>query len=214
MFLLAVSIVPAFAQNIHIDETEQKIREEIISCEQKIASDDSLTEAVKTVKKRNCTTDIRNKYAQDPLSFEHQNELKIKIQDLQRCNDWYSQYQYLDESKFKIQKNEQLADSCIILYNDSLWKYDGADREEILYEKLAEIKSAVPVKSQSSDEFIKVAQKDFDRIQYLEMKIIELEKEIEKKDMLILEQMNVILDLVNNMKNIVYDSLKSIQLFI
>lgn len=104
MILLVMSVAPAYSQNISSDETEKMIREEILSCEKKIASDDSMIKAVKTVKKRSCTTDIRNKYVQNPISFEVQNEIKIKLQNLQKCQDWYLQYQYLDESKFKVQK--------------------------------------------------------------------------------------------------------------
>lgn len=210
MILLVVSVAPAYSQNISSDETEKMIREEILSCEKKIASDDSMTKAVKTVKKRSYTTDIHNKYAQNPVSFEVQNEIKIKLQNLQKCQDWYLQYQYLDESKFKVQKNEQLADSCIVLYNDELWNYDGQDREQVLSEKLEEIRITIPVKAQSVDEFIKVAQPDYDRIKNLEKRIVQLEQEIENKDLLIREQMNVILDLFSSMKNILYDGIKSV----
>lgn len=208
-----MSVASGYSQNISSDETEKIIREEILFCEKKIASDDSMTEAVKTVKKRSCTTDIRNKYAQNPVSFEVQNEIKIKLQNLQKCQDWYSQYQYLDESKFKVQKNEQLADSCIVLYNDELWDYDGQDREHILSEKLEEIRITIPLKAQSVDEFIKVAQPDYDRVKSLEKKIAQLEQEIENKDLLIREQMNVILDLFSSMKNILYDGIKSVYAF-
>lgn len=208
-----MSVASVYSQNISSDETEKIIREEILFCEKKIASDDSMTEAVKTVKKRSCTTDIRNKYAQNPVSFEVQNEIKIKLQNLQKCQDWYSQYQYLDESKFKVQKNEQLADSCIVLYNDELWDYDGQDREHILSEKLEEIRITIPLKAQSVDEFIKVAQPDYDRVKSLEKKIAQLEQEIENKDLLIREQMNVILDLFSSMKNILYDGIKSVYAF-
>ncbi|MHA7647981.1 hypothetical protein [Nitrosopumilus sp. S4] len=210
MVLLVVSLTPVYGQNIHFDETEEKIRAEILECEKNITSDDSMTEAVKTVKKRACTTDIRNKYAENPVTYAVQNEIKIKLQNLQKCQDWYSQYQYLDESKFKIQKNEQLADSCIVLYNDSLWKYDGKDREQILSDKLESIRVTIPVKAKSVDEFIKVAQADYDRVQKLEQKITQLEKELENKDLLIREQMNVILDLFSSMKNILFDGFKSV----
>lgn len=48
MILLVVSVAPAYSQNISSDETEKMIREEILSCEKKITSDDSMTKAVKT----------------------------------------------------------------------------------------------------------------------------------------------------------------------
>jgi hypothetical protein len=135
MFLFAVSTIPAYAQNVHFDEDEEKIRAEINDCEDKIMSDDSLTEASKTVQKRECSSEIRKKYAETALTHEHQNEMKIKLQNLQKCEDWYSQYQFLDEVNFKIQKNAQMVQSCIALYDDTLWKYSGDDREIILSDR-------------------------------------------------------------------------------
>lgn len=96
------------------------------------------------------------------------------------------------------------------MYNDELWDYDGQDREQILSEKLEEIRVTIPVKVQNVDDFIKVAQPDYDRIKNLEKRIAQLEQEIENKDLLIREQMNVVLDLFSSMKNILYDGIKSV----
>ena len=82
MFLFAVSIMPAVAQNVHLDKGELKIRAEINECEDKITEDDSLTDASKTVERRECSSEIRKKYAETALTFEHQDEIKIKIQNL------------------------------------------------------------------------------------------------------------------------------------
>ena len=46
MFLFTVSIIPAFAQNTHLDEEDE------------ISNDVSLTVASKTVQKRNCSSEI------------------------------------------------------------------------------------------------------------------------------------------------------------
>ncbi len=82
MFLFTVSIIPAFAQNTHLDENDEKIRAEIIECEDKISKDDSLTVASKTVQKRNCSSEIRKIYAITVLTHEDQDEMKIKLQNL------------------------------------------------------------------------------------------------------------------------------------
>ena len=95
MFLFAVSIMPAFAQNVHLDEAELKIRAEINECEDKITEDDSLTDASKTVQKRECTSEIRKKYAETALTFELQDQMKIRLQNFQKCEDWHSQYKFL-----------------------------------------------------------------------------------------------------------------------
>ena len=137
IFLFTISIIPVYAQNIHIDEGEEKIRAEINECEDKISEDDSLTDASKTVQKRECSSEIRKKYAETALTFEQQDEMKIRLQNLQKCEDWHSQYTFLDEAKFKIQKNAQMVQSCITLYNDPLWTYAGEDRAQILSDKLA-----------------------------------------------------------------------------
>ena len=61
-FAILGLVIPAFAQNVSLDETDIKIREEIAACEKEIHKDDSLSVAEKTVAKRNCTTKIQNKY--------------------------------------------------------------------------------------------------------------------------------------------------------
>lgn len=197
-----------------MDDEELKIRVEISECEEKIAADDELTAAEKTVNQRKCSSEIRNKYVDTTLTAKAQNDMKIKLQDLQRCNDWHSSYKFLDEESFRLQKNAQMATSCIALYNDQLWKYDGEDREQVIAEKLSQIKSEIPVKTNVSDEFLKSAQIDLDRIQNLEKKIAELEGELKNKDMIIREQMNVIINLANTLKNTFFDGIKSVYPFV
>ncbi len=58
VFLFTVSVIPANAQNTHLDEEDEKIRAKIIECEDKVSKDDSLTVASKTVQKRNCSSEI------------------------------------------------------------------------------------------------------------------------------------------------------------
>lgn len=213
MFLLVISTAPVYAQNTNMDEKELQIRAEILECEEKIAADEQLSAAEKTVNQRKCSAEIRTKYADTPMTAKTQNDVKIKLQDLQRCDDWHSSYKFLDEATFRLQKNAQIVTSCIALYNDQLWKYDGEDRQEILAEKLAQIKSATPVKTNLSDEFLKDPQIDFDRIQNLEKKIAELENEIKNKNMIIQEQVSVIVNLANTLKNAVFDGITSLYSF-
>ena len=214
MFLFAVSIIPVYAQNIHLDEGEEKIRAEINECEDKISEDDSLTDASKTVQKRECSSEIRKKYAETALTFKHQDEIKIKLQNLQKCDDWHSQYKFLDEDNFKIQKNAQMVQSCIELYNDPLWTYVGEDRAEMLSEKLETILVETPAKTNTSDEFLKNSQYEVDRIYSLEKRITALEDELDNKNMIIREQMNVIVNLANSLKNAIFDGMQFVYPFV
>ena len=214
MFLFAVSIIPVYAQNIHLDEGEEKIRAEINECEDKISEDDSLTDASKTVQKRECSSEIRKKYAEIALTFEQQDEMKIKLQNLQKCEDWHSQYKFLDEANFKIQKNAQMIQSCITLYNDPLWTYVGENRAEILSEKLETILVETPVKTNTSNEFLKNSQYEVDRIYSLEKRITALEDELDNKDLIIREQMNVIVNLANSLRNAIFDGISSVYPFV
>ena len=214
MFLFTVSIVPAFAQSTHLDEEDETIRAKIIECEDKISKDDSLTVATKTVQKRNCVSEIRKLYAETALTHEEQDEMKIKLQNLQKCEDWHSQYTYLDEDNFKIQKNAQMAQSCITLYNDPLWTYDGDDRKQILLDRLDSILVDVPIKNNPSDEFTNNLSYDVDRIYSLEKRIAALEDELDNKDMIIREQMNVIINLANSLKNAIFNGLQISNLFV
>jgi len=214
IFLFTISIIPVYAQNIHIDEGEEKIRAEINECEDKISEDDSLTDASKTVQKRECSSEIKKKYAEIALTFEQQDEMKIKLQNLQKCEDWHSQYTFLDEAKFKIQKNAQMMQSCITLYNDPLWTYVGENRAEILSEKLETILVETPAKTNTSDEFLKNSQYEVDRIYSLEKRITALEDELDNKNMIIREQMNVILNLANSLKNAIFDGISFVYPFV
>ena len=214
MFLFSVSILPVYAQNIHLDENEVEIRAEIKECEDKISADESLTEASKTVQKRGCSSEIRKKYAETALTFEHQDEMKIRLQNLQKCEDWHSQYKYLDEANFKIQKNAQIVQSCIELYNDPLWKYAGDDRGEILSDRLETILIDVPVKNNPTDDFLKNSQYEVDRIYSLEKKIAALEDELDNKDLIIREQMNVIINLANSLRNAIFDGIQFVYPFV
>ena len=214
IFLFTVSIIPVYAQNIHLDEDEEKIRAEINECEDKISEDDSLTDASKTVQKRECSSEIRKKYAETALTFEQQDEMKIKLQNLQKCEDWHSQYEFLDEANFKIQKNAQMMQSCITLYNDPLWTYVGENRAEILSEKLETILMEIPVKTNTSNEFLKNSQYEVDRIYSLEKRITALEDELDNKDMIIREQMNVIVNLANSLKNAIFNGISFVYPFV
>jgi len=213
MLFLAVSTIPAYAQNIHIDEKEEQILIEILECEEKIGSNEELTAAEKTVNQRKCSTEIRGKYVDVALSAKEQNDIKIKLQDLQRCDDWHSSYKFLDEATFRMQKNSQMATSCIVLYNDDLWKYNSEDRQQVLSDRLDQIKSETPIKNNVSDEFFKGAQVELERIYTLEKRIAELEDKLDNKDLIIREQMNVIVNLANTLKNTLFDGIKSLYSF-
>jgi hypothetical protein len=140
--------------------------------------------------------------------------MKIKLQNLQKCEDWYSQYQFLDEVNFKIQKNAQMVQSCIALYDDTLWKYSGDDREIILSDRLEAILVQVPVYENSSDELPKDVQFAVNKINYLEKKVEDLENELYKKDLIIREQMNVISNLANTIRNAIYDGMQFVYPFV
>ena len=214
MFLLAISTIPVYAQNIHYDEKELQIQAEIKECEEKIASDDTLTDASKTVQKRECSSEIRQKYTETAMSFKLQDEMKIKLQNLQKCNDWHSEFQFLNEANFKIQKNSQIVQGCIFLYNDPLWKYVGDDREQILSDKLDEFMSSDVAKTSIDRKTVQDIPGELERIYALEKKVAELEVEIENKNMIIREQMNVISNLANSLRNAIFDGIQSVYPFV
>ncbi len=212
MVFFAVSIVPVYAQNISMDDQEQKIRQEILACEAKIAEDSEMTAAEKTVNQRKCASEIRSLYVENPLTTKTLNENKIKIQNLQRCDDWFSSYKFLDEATFRLQKNNQMVSGCIELYNDPLWEYSNNDRQEVLSEKLHEIMLDIPIQTNLSDSFLNDGIVS-DRVLNLEKRVAELENELRNKDMIIKEQMNVIVNLANTLKNVIYNGIQSLYQF-
>ncbi len=140
--------------------------------------------------------------------------MKIKYQNLQKCEDWKFQYEFLDEANFKIQKNAQMVQSCITLYNDPLWAYDGYDRKKILSDRLDAIQVDIPIKNNFSDALIDNLQYDVDRISSLEKRIAVLEDDLDNKDLIIREQMNVIVNLANSLKNIIFDGIQFVYPFV
>lgn len=220
MFLAIIGIVvPAFAQNVSMDETDIKIREEIAACEKKIQEDDSLSAAEKTVAMRYCTTEIQNKYYNVDHDHQLSAELKVKLENIQRCEDWYPQYQFLNEEQFRIQKNADRVADCLRLYNDSIWNYDGDDRPFVLVDRLEELRTLPPTIAEptlvalapGTSQILTEEQKT-DKIHELEDRVQELEDELNKKDAVIQEQVKVIMDLANRIRNISYDVISFFQL--
>lgn len=213
-------IIPTYAQNVSDDEVDIIIRELIQECQEKVMADKSVTEAAKTVAKRNCETEITNEYKNVEIDYKKQSEKRIQLQNIQNCEDWYPQYQFLTEQQFRLQKHGESVSDCIMLYNDSVWQYIGNDRLEKLYNRLGEIKSELPqahetryltldVDISNSEPKIIDAQKGVDKAADLEKKIRSLEEELLKKDEIIREQLKVIMDLANRIKNVMFGTIGS-----
>ena len=205
-------IIPAFAQNVSLDEKEQKIQEEIKDCEKEIRESDSMTEAQKTVAIRQCPSEIRKNYEQEDYDNKVAQELKIKLQNIQRCEDWHQQYTYLTAEQFVIQKNFEQASDCVRLYNESIWEYIGEDRAIVLSERLDELKDleseielvALEEQAKQAENVPVLSEKGkMDKISELEEKVEFLEKEVSKKNAIIHEQVNVIMDLANRVRDII-----------
>jgi len=215
IFSLMGLVIPAYAQDARYSELEQQMREEVRDCKVKIDAQDRLSEAEKTVAKRNCETVVVIRYGEIEDNYT-QAEIRDKIQNLQRCEDWYPQYRYLTEAQFTIQKNAQVVRDCFLLYNDPIWSYDGKDRLNKLIDRLDEIKSELPTTPEPVLTFEAFAVPQYepsiidvphnqDRVVELEEKVKMLEEEISKKDEIILEQLKVIMDLFNRIRNVIFE---------
>jgi len=138
---------------------------------------------------------------------------------MQNCEDWYPQYRYLTEEQFRLQKHEANVLDCITLYNDSVWKYDGEDRLEKLSDRLLEIKAELP--EEPDTRFVELninipklqsnileTPQDTETTD-LEERIRILEEELIKKDEIINEQIKVIMELANRIKNVMFGPFSS-----
>ncbi len=72
----------------------------------------------------------------------------------------------------------------------------------------------VPIKNNLPDELINNSQYDVDRIYFLEKRIVALENELDNKDMIIQEQMNVIVNLANLLKNAIFNGMQFVYSFV
>jgi hypothetical protein len=221
LFLFAVvgSFSTAFAQNTSNDPVDVMIRELIQECQDKVMADEYATGAEKTVAKRNCETDITNQYKNVEINYQQSAEKRAIENNLEKCDDWYPQYRYLTEAQFRLQKNEAIVNDCITLYDDSIWKYVGEDRLERLSARLLEIKAQAPVEPQTRHVALNVnipdlqsnileTQQDTEETG-LEEKIRILEEELIKKDKIINEQIKVIMELANRIKNVMFGTFGS-----
>jgi hypothetical protein len=221
LFLFAVvgSFSTAFAQNTSNDPVDVMIRELIQECQDKVMADEYATGAEKTVAKRNCETDITNQYKNVEINYQQSAEKRAIENNLQKCDDWYPQYRYLTEAQFRLQKNEAIVNDCITLYADSIWKYVGEDRLERLSARLLEIKAEAPEEPETRHVALNVnipdlqsnileTQQDTEETG-LEEKIRILEEELIKKDKIINEQIKVIMELANRIKNVMFGTFGS-----
>ena len=221
--LFLVSVMGLFstanAQNISNDEVDVMVRELVQECQNKVMADERATDAEKTVANRNCETDITNQYKNVEIDYKNSDEKRANQRTMQNCEDWYPQYRYLTQDQFGLQKHGASVTDCITLYNDSIWEYDGEDRLEKLSDRLLEIKAELP--EESDTRFVEL---DFN-IQKLQSNILEtpqdteatdleeririLEEQLIKKDEIINEQIKVIMELANRIKNVMFGPFSS-----
>jgi len=216
--LFLISIVGLFstanAQNVSNDEVDVMIRELIQECQDRVNADDDATEAEKTVAKRNCETEITNEYKNVEIDYQGLAEIRAIHQTIQNCEDWHPQYRYLTEAQFRLQKHEATVTDCIALYNDSIWNYEGKDRLDVMTERLVELRTEAPVEPETRyvELDINIPQQEniletpqTSNVTDLEEKIRILEEELDKKDQIINEQIKVIMELANRIKNIMFE---------
>jgi DNA repair exonuclease SbcCD ATPase subunit len=202
-------VIPASAQNI--SDEDAKIREEIRACWIEVDANEDFTVAEKTVAKRNCETVINNKYSEMNNNHYDLAEEKERIEVMQKCEDWYPSYKLLDEDQWRIQKHADQASDCLMIYNDDIWKYDGEDRLVVLSDMLIELKEEqnqrpTPVATfieHPSESSIIAQDTRLNKMVELEAKVVELEEQVRKKDAIIMEQIKVLTDLANMIRNVI-----------
>ncbi len=209
-FLVLISmVVPASAQ--YISDEDAKIREEILACWVEVDADEDLTGAEKTVAKRNCETVINNKYSKMNNNHYDLAEERYRIQVIQKCEDWYPSYKLLDESQWRIQKYTDQATDCLMIYNDDAWKYEGENRFIVLADRLLELKEeqklrpspvATSIELPSTSNIV-AQDTRLDKMTELEAKVAELQEQVRKKDAIIMEQIKVLTDLANMIRNVI-----------
>ena len=201
------------------DEVDVMVRELTQECQDKVMADDHTTDAEKTVAKRNCETDITNQYKNVEIDYKGSAEKRANLTTMEKCDEWYPQYRFLTQDQFRLQKHGATVTDCITLYNDSIWNYDGEERLEKLSARLLEIKAEAPVEPETRyveldinipklQSNILETPQDTDDTD-LKEKIRILEEELIKKDEIINEQIKVIMDLANRIKNVMFGPFSS-----
>ncbi len=144
-------------------------------------------------------------------------EERDRVQVIQKCEDWYPSYKLLDESQWRIQKHTDHATDCLMIYNDDAWKYEGENRFIVLSDRLLEIKEeqnqrpnpvATSIELPSTSSII-AQDTRLDKMAELEAKVAELQDEIRKKDAVIMEQIKVLTNLANMVRNVILNAFAS-----
>jgi len=209
-FLVLISmVIPASAQNI--SDEDAKILEEILACFAEVDANEDFTVAEKTVAKRSCETVINNKYSEMNNNHYDLAKERDRIQVMEKCEEWYPSYKLLDEDQWRIQKHADQASDCLMIYNDDIWKYDSEDRLVVLSDMLIELKeeqnqrltpvaTSIELPSESS---IIAQDTRLNKMVELEAKVAELQEQVRKKDAIIMEQIKVLTDLANMIRNVI-----------
>ncbi len=210
--VLISMVIPASAQIQSMSDKELKIQEEVQACYSQVDAKE-LTVAEKTVAKRDCETTINNKYNEENNDHHDLAVKKYRYEVMQKCENWYPPYRLLDEQLWRLQKNTEQASNCIMVYKDSVWKYSGEDRQEVLIERLLELKEQSTILKPVSSSIELPLESDivaqdtrFNKMAELEAKVVVLQEELRKKNEVISEQIKVIMGLANMLRNVVLES--------
>ena len=221
LFLISVMglFSVAHAQNVSNDDVDVMVRELIQECQARVMADTDATEAEKTVAKRNCDTEITNKYKNVEIDYQNLDEKRADERTIQNCEIWHPQYRYLTEKQFSLQKNEATVTDCIAMYEDPIWEYVGEDRLDKLTSRLVEIRVETPEEPETRHVELDVnvpkpqsnilVNQEYADVTDLEEKIRILEEELIKKDEIINEQIKVIMELANRIKNVMFGPFSS-----
>lgn len=147
-------------------------------------------------------------------NFVFADEYEVDFDNMLLCEGWYEYYKLLTENEFYKVQSSPLARDCVLLYEDPIWDYQGSDRINKLIEKYREYKemsmqrgeveryeSQIEAQLSSLTLVEKILQ---EQVSELAQKVTFLEEEVAKKDAVLMEQLKVIMALVNQIKNTIF----------
>jgi len=192
-------VIGIFSTNAYSETVEE--------CEERIRADASLTYAETTVALKKCDDAEKDysPYEKDPV---------VDILIIRFCEDQFEIYELIGKDEFlKMNYQTPFANQCVTLYPDPIWEYEGEDRAEVLMNWLEEkineeLEKDIEIRAEGVHEAKVLADtsvRDEDRITDMQERIKFLEDQIGKKDALLMEQLKVISDLANMIKQTIFE---------
>jgi len=163
---------------------------------------DSIPEDFTELERKKAIDECKKEGYTNTQNTRESDEIAAAMEVVENCEGYFQHYKRLTESQYLASNTNNEARQCLQLFKDNIWEYEGSDRIEVLGYRLIELEKKAlqdnEKELEKSVEHTKITASS--RILELEDRIESLERMIEQKDMILMEQVKVILSLTEQLR--------------